>query len=250
MKTNRYKESLMKVYEKHFCSNECPHHSRCGAGLINDGLFFNRAKLGKKYGDGEYRKVLIIGKEPVSENREITYTASLEEANNPHYRRTLYTLALILDKEPKSDAMCDLMDYEELLDYICLTNYFKCSFTETDKKSAKKNSNKKTSKAMREGCWPILIDEIEALKPEIIVIQGTSYSKGFWEEIKKRYGDNCLPEANNKTGYEELTKHMYADGEPFYIVWAYHPTAKAEYSWKKRLNNLRTVVEKLKNTLA
>ena len=172
MAINQYEDNLKSVYDKHYRSGECINYRQCKKGLIDDGLLFNCAKLGAHYGDEPYRKVLVVGKEPVTENRKITQTASLEEADNPHYRRTLYTLATILKKEPDSDGRSDLEQYKELLDYFCLTNYFKCSFTEVVKENgerkAKTNSNIKTSKAMCDNCWRILIDEINALKPEIV----------------------------------------------------------------------------------
>lgn len=253
MNREDYKNLLNDVYKRYFCSSQCVYYSECKKEQLDDGLFFNRAKLGRKY--GEIRRILVVGKEAVAESQEITQTASLDEANNDHYRRTLYTLATILESQPKSDALVDLKDYEKLLDYICLTNYFKCSFTETeteeDVKYAKKRSGVKASKKMKTNCWRILIDEINALKPEIIIIQGRSYSDAFWKEIckEKYFGENKFPENGFKCGYEQLTKHKYQNGDPMYIVWAYHPTARAEKAWGKRLENLRYILDKLKTAL-
>lgn len=254
MGINQYEEQLKGVYAKHYCSGECVNYPQCKKGLVDDGLLFNCAKLGKHYGDGTYRKVLVVGKEPVTENRAITPTEPLEKADNQHYRRTLYTLASILDKAPKSDALSDLKNYEELLDYFCLTNYFKCSFTETakenDEKKAKKRSGVEVSKAMKRECWNILMDEIDELKPEIIIIQGTSYSNAFWRKIEERYGKNTLRKLEYKKGYEQLTKHNNGpDGSPLYVVWAYHPTARAPYTWNQRIKNLQYVLGKLKELL-
>lgn len=251
MVANPYEEQLNAVYQKYYCcSGECANYSKCKKGLARNGLLFNRAKIGKYYGT-KYRKVLVVGKEPVSENGEITATASLEEAKNPHYRRTLYTLAMILDKEPESDSISDLNAYKKLLDYFCLTNYFKCSFTETETtvngKKAKKNSGIKVNNAMKQECWKILIDEIDNLKPEIIIIQGKMWCEAFFEEVQKRYGK---AETKCKAGYEELTKHENGpDGGPLYIVWAYHPTARAKCAWNQRLKNLRNVLGKLRECL-
>jgi len=251
---NQYEDKLKSVYDKHYCSGECVNYPQCKKGLIDDGVLFNCAKLGKHYGDEPYRKVLVVGKEPVTENRRITQTASLEEADNPHYRRTLYTLATILEKEPDSDAINNLEQYEKLLDYFCLTNYFKCSFTETvkenGKKKAKKNSGIETSKTMKKECWNILMDEIDALEPDIIIIQGTSYSNAFWRKIEEHYGKNSLQKRKYKKGYEQLTKHDNGpNGGCLYIVWAYHPTARAPYSWNQRIKNLQYILEKLKEFL-
>lgn len=251
MGIKQYEEQLKGVYGKYYCSGQCINYSQCKKGLVDDGLFFNCAKLGKHYGEGPYPRVLVIGKEPITENKVITRTATLGDADNPHYRRTLYTLATILEKKPDSDAINNLKQYEKLLDYFCLTNYFKCSFTEVVKENgerkAKTNSNIKTSKAMCDNCWRILIDEINALKPEIVVVQGRSYAGALWEEIcsKECFGENQLLGDTYKQDYEELTKHTYKNGDPLYIVWAYHPTARGDYGWKKRLKNLQYIIEKL-----
>lgn len=254
MAINQYVEQLKGVYAKYYCSGECVNYPQCKKGLVDDGLLFNCAKLGAHYAESSNPRVLVIGKEPVTENREITQTASLEKANNDHYRRTLYTLATILIEQPKSDALADLEDYKDLLSYFCLTNYFKCSFTETktekDEKKATKRSGIKVSKEMKKECWNILMDEINALKPEIIIIQGTSYSNAFWRKIEERYGKNTLRKQEYKRGYEQLTKHNNGpDGSPLYIVWAYHPTARAPYTWNQRLKNLQYVLGKLKELL-
>lgn len=258
MINEKYELLLNEAYKKHYTADDgkCKHFAECSNGQsLCDGLFCNRAKIGKDYGDGKYPKVLVVGKEPVTENRKVTQTASLDEADNPHYRRTLYTLATVLEKEPETDALSDLNEHKELLDHFCLTNYFKCSFTETEEKDnikkAKRNSNVSTNSAMRRECWNILIDEINALKPEIIIIQGQSYSGNFWAQIKRLYGESSLLEADYKMDYEELTKHDNGpNGSPLYIVWAYHPTARAKYAWGNRLENLSFVLNKLKKILA
>jgi len=254
MNREDYRNCLNDVYNSHFCSGQCAHFSKCKKGQIDDGLFFNRAKLGSKYGEDMVRKILVVGKEPIMENREITQPAPLDQAKNDHYRRTLYTLATIYDTQPNSDKISDLDDYKRFLDYFCLTNYFKCSFTETVKedgeKKSKKNSGIDTSKVMKKECWKILIDEIDALKPEIIIIQGMSYSNAFWHKIEERYGKNRLRKREYKIGYEQLTKHDNGPGGgPLYIVWAYHPTARFPYSWNQRLENLQYVLDKLRELL-
>jgi len=251
MAINQYEDKLKSVYDKHYCSGECINYRQCKKGLVDDGLLFNCAKLGAHYGDRPYRKVLVVGKEPVTQNQKITRTALLDKADNPHYRRTLYTLATILEQEPKSEKIDDIKHYEKLLDYFCLTNYFKCSFTETvkekDEKKAKKNSGIETSKAMKKECWKILMDEIKALAPEIIIIQGKMWGDEFLEKIKTRFGHM---ETKYKNGYEELTKHENGpNGGPLYIVWTYHPTARAKYSWNKRLCYLRGALESLRECL-
>lgn len=257
MINEKYEPLLNDVYKKYYTAenSRCKHFSECSKGqTFCDGLFCNRAKIGKNYGNGKYPKVLVVGKEPVTENGKITQTASLDEANNPHYRRTLYTLATVLHTEPKTDTLNDLAEHQELLNHFCLTNYFKCSFTETEinngVKKAKNNSNVSTNCAMRKECWNILMDEIAVLKPEIIVMQGKSYSGDFWSQIKQLYGESSLPEVNYKMEYEELTKHDNGpNGSPLYIVWAYHPTARANYAWNNRLVNLKYVLNKLKEIL-
>ena len=253
-----YESALNGAYEKHYTADNgrCKHFAECSKDQNTcKGLFCNRAKLGTHYGNGEHLKVLVVGKEPVTENRGITKTASLEEANNPHYRRTLYTLATILKKEPASDCFEDLVIYDELLDYFCLTNYFKCSFTETEEtagvKRAKKNSNVKTNSFMKNQCGNILLDEIKALKPDIVIMQGKSYSSSFWETLqnKEYYGKNLLSEEHSKKCKGLLTKHQYNNGSPLYIVWAYHPTARASFAWKRQLKHLSNTVQILQEVL-
>jgi hypothetical protein len=111
-----YESPLEKVYKKYYAAGNgrCIYFTECRKEQC-DGLFCNRAKLGKCYGNGEYPKVLVIGKEPVSEQKRITPPASLEEANNSHYRKTLYTLAAILKEEPGRASYSDLKKHEDLL---------------------------------------------------------------------------------------------------------------------------------------
>ena len=56
----------------------------------------------------------------------------------------VHTLATILIEQPKSDALADLEDYKDLLSYFCLTNYFKCSFTETKTEKDEKKATKRS----------------------------------------------------------------------------------------------------------
>ena len=67
------------------------------------------AHIGEKYGEGKY-KVLCVGKEGLYYHDKSSDTASILDAKNRHYQGTIYTLALLDGKEPRSISYNDLKE--------------------------------------------------------------------------------------------------------------------------------------------
>ncbi len=245
-----YFEKLNEIYEKECFSNGCcVNWHECRKGMCEDGLFFNRAKVGSKYGNGDYPKVLFVGKEAVTEQHTIKHMPSLDEAHNPHYRGLLYTLARLYKESPQNWSYENIKEYQSLLDYCALTNYFKCAFTQTrvadgEKKSVK-HSKIETNHAMEQNCYNLLFCELDTLTPKFVVIQGKFYkSKQFYSEVERKYKEDDL-KGRCKKGYIQWTKHKYSSGDSFYILWTYHPAAKGAYCWNKVVDDLNAAIEML-----
>lgn len=242
-----YRAKLEAAYRSFFGNdnNTCPYAVQCAHGMCDDGIRFNCAHLGSRYGkDPEQPKVLMVGKEPVSEHRYIKEPVSLQSASyNPHYLKTLYTLSLLFGHPADDYKKCDsLLSKEPLLSLMCLTNYYKCVFaktkTESGTKSTETRHNKKTNAAMKTHCAEILIEEIRALTPDLVVIQGKDAdNKTFTKLIDTHFQKGVEVFAENGIS---LYKHEHENG-PFYMLWSYHPTARSNI-WAKKLDTLTAAV--------
>ena len=249
---NTFRKKLQLTYRSFFGedNNSCLYAKECQSGMCQDGIRFNCAHLGELYGaDPNLPKILVVGKEPVSEHRYIKEPVSLEDAGyNPHYLKTLYTLSLLLGDPADDYNKCDsLLAKESLLSRFCLTNYYKCVFTETKTeggvKSTQKRSDKKGNPQMKKHCAEILIEEIRALTPDIVVVQGKDADNAkFRNLIHLHFGQGTELFAENGIW---LYKHNY-ENNPFYILWSYHPTAR-HHLWAKTSDALNTAVAYFKD---
>ncbi len=247
-----YRTKLEAAYRSFFGSdnNTCPYAALCEHGMCDDSIRFNCAHLGKDYGtDPSFPKILVVGKEPVSEHRCIKPTASLDDAGyNPHYLKTLYTLSLMFGDPAEDYNKCDsLFSKEYLLSHICLTNYYKCVFSETHTEngttSTKRRRDKKTNTSMKKHCAEILIEEIRALTPDLVVIQSKDAdNKMFTKLIDTHFQKGVELFAENGIW---LYEHKHEHGT-FYILWSYHPTAHGDV-WAKTLDALSDAVACFRN---
>lgn len=225
MNYQEYQKDLTKAFNEHYNTGKCPYFEDCFAGIEEPlKLKFDYAtKVGRRYGEEGCPKILIVGQEGKADHEGITCTAeSLDPekggANNEHYRKTLYSLALILKKEvPKSFAVEDLKCYEDLLQRFCLTNYYKCAIAT---KSTDCHGLKHTN-AMKENCYRLLVKEIDKLKPDFVVIQGKFTPEAFWTAYGP--GERINGNKTKETDTLSLYKYQHKGGGDFYILYSYHP---------------------------
>ena len=213
-----YIADLNKMYQEHYRDGKCPYYSECFASAVGPSKFeFDyAAKVGEDYGKPGFPRVLIVGQEGKTGHTEAGKT-SLE--NNDHFRKTLYTLALLFNEtKPASFSINDLENSEELLKRFCLTNYYKCALLGSDSQACR---NLPHTKEMKENCHVILEKEIKILEPDVVIIQGKFTPKAFWEAFGE---DKRI--AGNRTELDDtisLYRYNPEGKKPLYIIYSYHP---------------------------
>lgn len=232
-----YEDELYELYDSFYKGNCNYEHCSRNMCKTSQNIQFDYAtKLGVNYGQDGVYKVLVVGKESTTVHTKIERPVDdIYNAPNPHYRGTLYTLALLLDEtSPRSTAVEDLKEYSSLLTRFCLTNYFKCAF-----RREKGVRNVPVNQSMRDSCYKLLIREMEILKPDIVIIQGKFTSKTFWNVLEQN-GSECICGANSP-----VSLYRYSlNGRTCYVLWGYHP---ASPWWNKRLPELRTAISAFKD---
>ncbi len=216
--------------------NKCPYYDECNKSMhCKNKLKFYRTRIGSNY-DNEQIKIMVVGQEDVGEGKEYSCCepCTMEEAGyNPHYLRTFYTVAqILLDSKdlPKgfSKKHMSQSKFEDLRHSFALTNYYKCVFSDDNK-----NSGVKHSEIMEKYCSKNLLQEIEILKPDIVIIQGKQGKnhKSFWQQINwcevENTKKNFLIENKN---YELGLYQAKINSKTFFIIDSYHPTS---YIWTK-----------------
>lgn len=245
----QYTSELKAAYTGFYEDGICPHFAECSKGMEHPKIKFDHAtRVGANYGKNGYPKVIIVGQEGISEHEELVRPSSLDEDKNSHYLKTLYTLALVMKgEEPESYSIRALEEYGSLLTYFCLTNYYKCAFSDDqDKVSGLKHNN-----SMKKYCPEILLKELEILEGDLIIIQGKFTNRKYFEnKLDKRY-----PAENNKgklvwkniSGSISLYKHVMKN-TPFYVLYSYHPSGQGGW-WAKTLDDLKTAVNKFREEM-
>lgn len=115
------------------------------------------------------------------------------------------------------------------------------------------------SREMEKNCINIFFDEIDTLKPDLVVIQVVSNCpKEFWSKMKEKYhyeGTEDKPiKCAKRNGVDNtntsLYKLMYDDLTPFYCLWTYHGNG-APYGNKESrfVNNQKYITEELNPVL-
>ena len=220
-----YKAILDEMYRKHYTGGRCPYYDECFASVESGPKFtFDyAAKVGVKYGEPGSPKILIVGQEGKIGHKEVGETTESIDpkngANNDHYRKTLYTLALLFGKDtPLSYANADLVTHEDLLQRFCLTNYFKCAISGNSENDCRGLPH---TQAMKNNCYHLLEKEIDALEPDIVVIQGKFTPPPFWSV----YGEGVRINGNRTRKNDTLSLYRYnhKTKKPFYILYSYHP---------------------------
>lgn len=237
MTRKEYSDRLNKMYDDFYRSG-C-NYRNCSFDMCesqNNIKFDYATKIGEDYGKTGAYKVLIVGKESTCGHQTTKKPSDdISKSPNTHYRGTLYTLALLLtDEIPQSTSVNDLIKYNDLLKQFCLTNYFKCAFRKDNKVRGLP-----INKTMKDSCHQILLQEIDILKPNIVVMQGKFTNKSFWNILEKdeyecKYGEN-----------EPISLYRYTlNGHSFYVLWSYHPAGP---QWRKHIKQLIEAVSVFKN---
>lgn len=210
-------EAMYNSYYKKNCA-----YADCSCGMNEVKFKFDHAlRIGSKYGEKGFYKVLAVGKESKDKHSEIiTPCEKIESSPNAHYRGTLYTLALLAGHKPKSLSAADLQEYNDLLTHFCLTNYFKCAF-----KMAIRNLP--VNQSMQKSCLSILLQEIKIVQPDIVLLQG-KFTDSFLSEALG-VGTCRYCSDNGKISLVRYTLEQHT----FYVLWGYHP---ASTWWKKEPN--------------
>ncbi len=250
-----YRHRLDEVYQKYYGKAGCHCQDEChGAEEWSHGCRFYKAKLGAHYGEqypGQVNpiRLMFVGKESTDEgcllSSDIGETSSVLGVpnNNYHYFGTIYTAVRVLTSDmPDSPNRLDLQKYNAIHHYFCLTNYFKCSF-----KNTIRNSWVKANRAMKKNCPGVLLSEIDALRPNILIIQGKFTGSTFWKGLEKK--SMLMPQEVYESGKGiSATEYHYSDGTPFYVIWSYHPCAPGRL-WYHSLEYLEEAISCIKMKL-
>ena len=134
----------------------------------------------------------MVGIEGLSENSEknkIAYPSLY--ANNPHYNGVKYVLSYIfadfLGKEKPEKFGNKCVDWvEEALKKYALCNLYKCAFVPDN--DPEKSKELRHSQKMQDNCIKLLKSEINALDPDIVVIQ--AISNAFTDKMRSEINDS------------------------------------------------------------
>lgn len=258
--TNKYGTMLEDIYDHDYynnvnnCECKCKFYNECKNNMPDGGFRSCKAKIGNNYGKNKNPKIMFIGKEGVSPSNGIDEPAKVSsvEATNHHYFRTIYTAILLLTGiDIKADninkTFLSKEEYDNLRHDFCLTNYFKCVFKEEDQTS---RSGIKTNHCMNNNCSEILINEIKALRPDIIIIQGKFSGSSFYGQDGLLSFCDCQKDKTFIKGKIkiELTQYQYKDSkDQFYVLWGYHPCAWGDL-WKNTLDLYKQALSDIPNT--
>lgn len=238
-----YSNALNAVYTDFYMGDDgCPYFEQCRNKMEPVAIRFDyAARIGKDY--GSQPRVMILGQESKTSHSVLAEPEySLEKAGNEHYRKTLFTLALILKgEEPDNYSKDALKRYEPLLRNYCLTNYYKCTFSgDKDKCSGLKHS-----KAMKNHCYKLLLKEIDVLNPDLLIVQGKFTSKEFWCALDNRYGKGERVWGNKSEKADTVSLYRHArKANPLYIIYSYHPSAIG--CWSRTKDDLKTAIIKFR----
>lgn len=254
-----YQQALLNVYRSHYPNGICKNFEKCSKGMPLYGHRCSIALLGCAYGNNGNPKIMFVGKEGVSDCGGATASSlyepiAIENASpdNWHFICTIYTAALLLSKTDQlseEEISFDKMRlFSELRHDFCLTNYYKCAFKTAEQ--ADKHHNVRTSKEMQKHCAKILIDEVQAIRPDIIVMQGKDYHSSFWNRNGLlSFSNVCWEIKPEKSVNISVTKYVRSsDQSIFYVLWSYHPCAHGR-RWFHTLHEFHQAIDYIKSDM-
>lgn len=227
MNRESYISALAKVYNEFYNlpGGYCRHFEKCKEGIQPCECKFasDKALVGLRYGsDEKIPKIVFVGLERLRKTA-ISVVKDIEETNttvyNPHYKGVRYVAAYLFSgiagTEPPKDALKkNLIHYSDTLEYITLINCYKCAFSQ-------KSQGLPHSQEMRDNCQDILFKEIEALEPDILVIQiKTNRPTNLETKLAKYhfFAENNIC-GDSVTGAYSC---LLPSGKPFVLIWTYH----------------------------
>lgn len=245
------KKELNEMYQTAFENCRKCNYKKCSARKLSykQKIKYDYAvHIGEKYDEGKY-KVLCVGKEGTDDHKTVENTISISDPqirhDNVHYLGTIYTLALLEGENPQSTKYSDLEKYKDIHKQFCLTNYFKCAFTEENEKEDKVRGLSVNS-SMKSECFKILLKEIEILKPNLVIIQGKFTTDPFWKALEKEHKAKIL--YKNAESNPDISLYKYTlKSRAFCVLWSYHP---ASPKWHKTLPQFKEALEMFKTEFA
>ena len=212
------KELVEKVYKKYYkCDdNKCIHFSECSEKALKKYIVDWDSSYAAKVGDnyplkinGKEVRIVVVGKESKHKGVPCDRPAYLNEANNLHYVRTYEILCEMLNYNWKDGRIEDCNNYSDMSDSnlsaFALTNRYRCAFKKVKGDTSAINYKKQTA-----NCLNILREELEILKPTVLVIQNSSFN-----------AKNLFNQAESV----DQVKNLYYDrGRNCYIIITVHPS--------------------------
>lgn len=212
-----YKSKIQALYP---C--DCPYYEQCKRNVSygNDTVIckfrFDRAKVGDNYGkEKTIPRIVMVGIEGFSDSVVVTEVVSPSTTvTNAHYNGVKYVLAYLLSdfmgkEKPEPKIKRDGVYWiKDALTRYCLCNLYRCAFvpkTRPDKKSGLHHT-----KEMRRNCFGLLLNEIKALDPDVVVVQATDFRVLPEKNIEKLLSEfECNREQYGKDKYARLyTGHL------------------------------------------
>lgn len=253
MKREDYVNVLEKMYEEYYTGEGgyCKYFGECKKGIDEPCKFASdKAMVGEEYGNSSsVPRIVFVGKEGIhsDEKGKVIKDVYLPErdAPNSHYRGLRYVMAYLLCGIFEENKPCDatqktLNNYSNATKYIALLNFFKCAFGEGTRSLSHTFS-------METKCQEIMLREIEILEPNILVIQVKDRPSKFDETLKNKFGGSlgCIKLfGDTATG---VYQYFLTSGEPFLLIWTYHPAAGPYPSWANDNKNGNVYINKQLN---
>lgn len=260
MNYDDYLKRLNKAYSEFYTEKKggkpcCANYDRCKASFGDKipeyEAGFNSdfaARLGRDYDKAKIR-TLFVGKEGI--NYHDTFGEPSENDNNDHYRGTLLAMMKILGEisiedvdRVEKELIADKKEFKaqkRLAPQLCLTNHFKCAFKQESNEN--KRSHVLNTAVQKDFCAPLLVKEIEALRPNILIWQGSSHlDRRLWTELEEAYyyQEKLYAYQHGTGAYKYVHKQT---GEELYFICTYHPSGANCGKWKKSLPYLFEAID-------
>lgn len=208
-----YKKRIQMLYEQ-----SCPYYDLCKANVYYEEcdtilckFRFDRARVGKNYGKESFiPKIVMVGIEGFPKEKTVSRVIEPSYvATNPHYNGLKYVLSYLLSDFVKKDkpepriTQNSVWWIKDALSRYCLCNLYRCAFVPENAPDKKKGLCH--TEEMKENCFELLLSEISALDPDVIVIQATDtavFPENNLEKLLSRF--QCANEYYGKSNRARL----------------------------------------------